>query len=39
MALELAFEGTVSIIKMLPIEKQMYQDLYPIADHDHDYGP
>jgi hypothetical protein len=38
MALELAFDGTKSKIEMLRIIKQMYQDFYPIADHDHDYG-
>jgi hypothetical protein len=35
MALQLAFEGTKSKIEMLKTAKQMYEDLYPIAD---DYG-
>lgn len=34
-ALQLAFEGTTSKIEMLKIVKQLYQDLYPIADHDY----
>jgi hypothetical protein len=35
MALQLAFEGTKSKIEMLKTVKQLYQDLYPIADHDY----
>jgi hypothetical protein len=38
MALQLAFEGTKSKIDMLKIVKQLYEDLYPIADNDNDYG-
>jgi hypothetical protein len=38
MALQLAFEGTRSKIDMLKIVKQLYQDLHPIADNDHNYG-
>jgi hypothetical protein len=38
MALQLAFEGTKNKIEMLKIVKQLFQDLYPIADNDHDYG-
>ena len=38
MALQLTFDGTKSKIEMLKMVKQMYEDLYPITDHDHDYG-
>jgi hypothetical protein len=38
MALELAFEGTKNKIEMLKIVKQLFEDLYPISDNDHDYG-
>jgi hypothetical protein len=38
MALELAFGGTKSKMEMLNTVKQPFQDLYPIAGHDYDYG-